>query len=263
MTKTKRKRETGLSSQPWRKADMAYLLERAAASGLELEFKVEKDNLRSRVRTVYVWTSSVPLAAAFIQEYLAFPSPYRARAVTKRVARERWHADGSEPASPVEPAGPPPAPSEEQCSFCGKRKSDVRHLVAGSCVYICNECVTLCNDVIGDDEQERVGVDPQVLQAIVRFARQLPSDVSDDKAVEAIDKMIAARMEELTLWSRARGRDRADAAMSNALLASLVSGGAAAIMGSYLAGTHPDLLHAWGKTSPTSANDAASGTKES
>ena len=37
------------------------------------------------------------------------------------------------------------------CSFCGKPQSQVRRLVAGSGVYICDECVNLCLDIINDD----------------------------------------------------------------------------------------------------------------
>lgn len=38
-----------------------------------------------------------------------------------------------------------------KCSFCGKPQSQVRRLVAGSGVYICDECVHLCMDIINDD----------------------------------------------------------------------------------------------------------------
>ena len=34
------------------------------------------------------------------------------------------------------------------CSFCGKNQNEVRKLIAGPSVYICNECVDLCNDII-------------------------------------------------------------------------------------------------------------------
>jgi len=37
------------------------------------------------------------------------------------------------------------------CSFCGKDKSAVLKLIAGPGVYICNECVALCNDILVDD----------------------------------------------------------------------------------------------------------------
>ena len=37
------------------------------------------------------------------------------------------------------------------CSFCGKNQSEVKKLIAGPSVYICNECVSLCNDIIKED----------------------------------------------------------------------------------------------------------------
>ena len=43
-----------------------------------------------------------------------------------------------------------------KCSFCGKSQNDVRKLIAGPTVYICDECVELCNDIIAEEwEEER------------------------------------------------------------------------------------------------------------
>ena len=41
------------------------------------------------------------------------------------------------------------------CSFCGKSQDEVNKLIAGPSVYICNECVDLCNDII--EEESKVG----------------------------------------------------------------------------------------------------------
>lgn len=43
---------------------------------------------------------------------------------------------------------------ELKCSFCGKPQSQVKRLISGSGVYICNECVGLCQDIIADEEQD-------------------------------------------------------------------------------------------------------------
>lgn len=40
------------------------------------------------------------------------------------------------------------------CSFCGKSQNDVKKLIAGPGVYICNECIDICNEIINDDERE-------------------------------------------------------------------------------------------------------------
>ncbi|MCB6994337.1 ATP-dependent Clp protease ATP-binding subunit ClpX [bacterium 210820-DFI.6.37] len=42
---------------------------------------------------------------------------------------------------------------ELKCSFCGKPQSQVKRLISGSGVYICNECVGLCQDIIADEER--------------------------------------------------------------------------------------------------------------
>lgn len=39
------------------------------------------------------------------------------------------------------------------CSFCGKSQNDVRKLIAGPGVYVCNECIDICNEIINDDER--------------------------------------------------------------------------------------------------------------
>ena len=40
------------------------------------------------------------------------------------------------------------------CSFCGKSQHEVRKLIAGPSVYICDECVELCNDIIREELEE-------------------------------------------------------------------------------------------------------------
>ncbi len=40
-----------------------------------------------------------------------------------------------------------------RCSFCGKSQNEVKKLIAGPGVYICNECIDICNEIINDDEQ--------------------------------------------------------------------------------------------------------------
>ncbi|MCD4744538.1 MAG: ATP-dependent Clp protease ATP-binding subunit ClpX [Desulfobacteraceae bacterium] len=41
------------------------------------------------------------------------------------------------------------------CSFCGKNQKEVMKLIAGPSVYICNECVKLCGEIIDDEEKEK------------------------------------------------------------------------------------------------------------
>ena len=41
------------------------------------------------------------------------------------------------------------------CSFCGKSQHEVRKLIAGPNVFICDECVELCNDIIREELEEK------------------------------------------------------------------------------------------------------------
>ena len=46
------------------------------------------------------------------------------------------------------------------CSFCGKSKHEVRKLIAGPSVFVCDECVDLCNDIIREETQEDLSEGP-------------------------------------------------------------------------------------------------------
>jgi len=43
-----------------------------------------------------------------------------------------------------------------RCSFCGKSKDSVRKFISGPSVYICNECINLCNEILAEDEEREV-----------------------------------------------------------------------------------------------------------
>ena len=43
-----------------------------------------------------------------------------------------------------------------RCSFCGKSKDAVRKFISGPSVYICNECIALCNEILAEDEEREV-----------------------------------------------------------------------------------------------------------
>ncbi|HSD61440.1 MAG TPA: ClpX C4-type zinc finger protein, partial [Burkholderiales bacterium] len=43
------------------------------------------------------------------------------------------------------------------CSFCGKSQHEVRKLIAGPSVFICDECIELCNDIIREETQGDAG----------------------------------------------------------------------------------------------------------
>ena len=57
-------------------------------------------------------------------------------------------------------------PQELHCSFCRKSQHEVRKLIAGPTVFICDECVELCNDICGwkiiRPADERTKITPKV-----------------------------------------------------------------------------------------------------
>jgi len=75
-----------------------------------------------------------------------------------------------------------------RCSFCGKGQEEVAKLVAGPGVYICNECIGLCNEIIGDEiskpmvnfadwEDERLLLDLKPRANVVKQAEHSITDI--------------------------------------------------------------------------------------
>lgn len=81
---------------------------------------------------------------------------------------------------------------ELACSFCGKDQHQVVKLVAGPGVYICDQCIDLCNDIIAEEAAQRVGP-PN------------PSDADIEKAARAVNHAVA-RLQLLAL-RRQHGTD--------------------------------------------------------
>ena len=46
-----------------------------------------------------------------------------------------------------------------RCSFCGKTQDEVKKIIAGPTVYICDECIDLCNDIMEEEWQKDRAID--------------------------------------------------------------------------------------------------------
>jgi len=70
---------------------------------------------------------------------------------------QQRHLDTAGPVSPIVESGPLADTARRpkyKCSFCGKSQDQVRRLIAGpNYVYICNECVALCNGLVSEEEK--------------------------------------------------------------------------------------------------------------
>ncbi len=53
------------------------------------------------------------------------------------------------------------------CSFCGKTQKEVKKLIAGPSVYICNECVALCEEIIEDEEKDKLENETDIQSSLV------------------------------------------------------------------------------------------------
>ncbi len=51
------------------------------------------------------------------------------------------------------------------CTFCGKSQKEVKKLIAGPTVYICDECIGLCNDIIAEEVEREEKRDPKVARS--------------------------------------------------------------------------------------------------
>ena len=52
------------------------------------------------------------------------------------------------------------------CSFCGKSQDEVKKLIAGPSVYICDECIQLCNEIIAEEYNQEEEDGPQLLKPV-------------------------------------------------------------------------------------------------
>ncbi|MGH2410560.1 MAG: ClpX C4-type zinc finger protein [Chloroflexota bacterium] len=60
------------------------------------------------------------------------------------------------------------------CSFCGKPQEMVRRLIGGpGYIYICNECVSLCNEIIAEEEQMPPATSAQKVQGRITRRRTI------------------------------------------------------------------------------------------
>jgi ATP-dependent Clp protease ATP-binding subunit ClpX len=105
-----------------------------------------------------------------------------------------------------------------RCSFCNKDQNDVRKLIAGPTVFICDECVEVCNDIIADDSKFDRGA---------RSALPLPTEIKkflDEYVIgqEQTKKKLAVAVynhyKRLEIQKQSRGRHDVELAKSNILL---------------------------------------------
>ncbi|MEA3413181.1 MAG: ATP-dependent Clp protease ATP-binding subunit ClpX [Pseudomonadota bacterium] len=103
------------------------------------------------------------------------------------------------------------------CSFCGKSQHEVRKLIAGPSVFICDECVELCNDIIREEMQEQSSADGSKLPIPKEIKRILDEYVIGQEPAKKV-LAVAVYNHYKRLESRNTGKNDVELAKSNILL---------------------------------------------
>ncbi len=105
------------------------------------------------------------------------------------------------------------------CSFCGKSQHEVRKLIAGPSVFICDECVDLCNDIIREEVQESTGDGQQRRLPTPREIKVILDEyvIGQDKAKKVLAVAVYNHYKRLRAGERAKADD-VELGKSNILL---------------------------------------------
>ena len=107
-----------------------------------------------------------------------------------------------------------------RCSFCNKDQNDVRKLIAGPSVFICDECVEVCNDIIADDNRSDTKGDLSLAlpapQEIKRFLDQYV--IGQDRTKKKLAVAVYNHYKRVEIQKQSKNRHEAELAKSNILL---------------------------------------------
>ncbi len=105
------------------------------------------------------------------------------------------------------------------CSFCGKSQHEVRKLIAGPSVFVCDECVELCNDIIREELDERADQAHDDLPRPHEIKQTLDDYViGQDQAKKVLAVAVYNHYKRLQNLSTDSSRDDIELAKSNILL---------------------------------------------
>ena len=106
-----------------------------------------------------------------------------------------------------------------RCSFCNKDQNDVRKLIAGPTVFICDECVEVCNDIIADDNRfENRGVRSSLLSPpeIKKFFDEYV--IGQERTKKKLAVAVYNHYKRIEIQKKPRGRNDVELTKSNIML---------------------------------------------
>ena len=107
-----------------------------------------------------------------------------------------------------------------RCSFCNKDQNDVRKLIAGPTVFICDECVDVCNDIIADDNRSETKTGPRsalpVPQDVKKFLDQYV--VGQERTKKKLAVAVYNHYKRIEIQKQSRNRSEPELTKSNILL---------------------------------------------
>ncbi len=105
------------------------------------------------------------------------------------------------------------------CSFCGKSQHEVRKLIAGPSVFVCDECVELCNDIIREELEERAERTRDKLPKPHEIKKVLDEYViGQERAKRVLSVAVYNHYKRLQTKGSERSKDEVELAKSNILL---------------------------------------------
>ena len=106
-----------------------------------------------------------------------------------------------------------------RCSFCNKDQNDVRRLIAGPTVFICDECVEVCNDIIADDNRFEVQGKRSSLPVPTEIRKFLDEYViGQDQTKKKLAVAVYNHYKRIEIQKQSRGRNEVDLTKANVLL---------------------------------------------
>ncbi len=106
-----------------------------------------------------------------------------------------------------------------RCSFCNKDQNDVRKLIAGPTVFICDECVEVCNDIIADDNRHEPKTPRSTLPAPPEIKKFLDDYViGQERTKKKLAVAVYNHYKRIEILKAARGRHDVELTKANILL---------------------------------------------